>query len=115
MVIGSADFPESQILAEVNAGALNAAGMTATTKPNIGSRKVYFKAVQDGSVDVIPDYSGNLLLHVDKEATQISAEEITKALPEKLPDGLAVLEASKAENKDAMVVTQATAEKYHLQ
>ncbi|MGF9646829.1 ABC transporter substrate-binding protein [Pseudarthrobacter oxydans] len=114
LVIGSADFPESQIIAELYAGALTAAGVTATTKPNIGSREVYFKAVQDGSVDVVPDYTGNLLLHVDKEATEESAEDIAKALPEKLPDGLAVAEASKAENKDAMVVTKATAEKYQL-
>jgi osmoprotectant transport system substrate-binding protein len=114
LVIGSADFPESQIIAELYAGALSAAGVTATTKPNIGSREVYFKAVQDGSVDVVPDYTGNLLLHVDKEATEISAEEIAKALPDKLPDGLAVLDAAKAEDKDAMVVTKATAEKYQL-
>lgn len=114
LVVGSADFPESQILAEVYAGALNAAGITATTKPNIGSREVYIKAVQDGSVDVVPDYSGNLLLHVDKGAKEESAADITAALPEKLPEGLAVLEPSEAENKDAMVVTKATAEKYQL-
>ncbi|MDI3241330.1 ABC transporter substrate-binding protein [Arthrobacter sp. AL08] len=114
LVIGSADFPESQIVAEVYAGALNGAGVTASTKPNIGSREVYFKAVQDGSVDVIPDYSGNLLLHVSKDATEVSAGDIYKALSEKLPEGLAVLEASKAEDKDAMVVTKATAEKYQL-
>jgi osmoprotectant transport system substrate-binding protein len=114
LVIGSADFPESQIIAEVYAGALNAAGVTASTKPNIGSREVYFKAVQDGSVDVIPDYSGNLLLYVNKDAAEVSAEDIVKALPGKLPDGLAVLDASKAEDKDAMVVTKATAEKYQL-
>ncbi|NUP59103.1 MAG: glycine/betaine ABC transporter substrate-binding protein, partial [Pseudarthrobacter sp.] len=91
LVVGSADFPESQIIAELYAGALNANGITATTKPNIGSREVYFKAVQDGSVDVVPDYSGNLLLHVDKGATEVSAGDITKALPGKLPNGLAVL------------------------
>ncbi len=114
LVVGSADFPESQIIAEIYAGALNAAGVTASTKPNIGSREVYFKAVQDGSVDVVPDYSGNLLLHVDKEAKEVSADDISKALPGKLPNGLAVLDASKAENKDAMVVTKATAQKYQL-
>src|SRR6478735_2551797 len=75
LVIGSADFPESQILAEVYAGALNAAGVTASTKPNIGSREVYIKAVQDGSVDVVPDYSGDLLLYVNKDATKVSAEK----------------------------------------
>lgn len=114
LVVGSADFPESQIVAEIYAGALNAAGVTASTKPNIGSREVYFKAVQDGSVDVVPDYSGNLLLHVNKDATEVSAEDIAKALPGKLPEGLAVLDAAKAEDKDAMVVTKATAEKHQL-
>ena len=114
LVIGSADSTESQVLAEVYAGALNAAGITASTKPNIGSREVYLKAVQDGSVDVVPDYSGNLLLFVDKDATEVSADKIAKALPERLPQGLGILEPSKAEKKDAMVVTRATAAKYEL-
>lgn len=114
LVVGSADFPESQIIAELYAGALNAAGITATTKPNIGSREVYFKAVQDGSVDVVPDYTGNLLLYVNKDANEVSAADILSALPGKLPDGLAIADASKAEDKDAMVVTKATAEKYQL-
>ena len=114
LVVGSADFPESQIIAEIYAGALNAAGVTATTKPNIGSREIYFKAVQDGSIDLAPDYSGNLLSYLDANATQVSADDVYKALPGKLPQGLGVLDPAKAEDKDAMVVTQATAEKYNL-
>ncbi|MGF4042931.1 ABC transporter substrate-binding protein [Paenarthrobacter nitroguajacolicus] len=114
LVVGSADFPESQVIAEIYVGALNAAGLTATSKPNIGSREIYFKAVQDGSVDLVPDYSGNLLSYVDTEAAEVSAEDVYKALPGKLPEGLAVLEPAKAESKDAMVVTKATAEKYQL-
>ncbi|BCW11466.1 MULTISPECIES: ABC transporter substrate-binding protein [Paenarthrobacter] len=114
LVVGSADFPESQVIAEIYVGALNAAGLTATSKPNIGSREIYFKAVQDGSIDLVPDYSGNLLSFVDTEAAEVSADDVYKALPGKLPEGLGVLEASKAEDKDAMVVTKATAEKYQL-
>jgi osmoprotectant transport system substrate-binding protein len=114
LVVGSADFPESQIVAEIYAGALTAAGVTATTKPTIGSREIAFTAVRDGSVDLVPDYSGNLLSQVDPEASEVSADGIYKALPGKLPDGMGVLEASKAESKDALVVTKATAEKYQL-
>ena len=55
LVIGSADSTESQVLAEVYAGALNAAGITASTKPNIGSREVYVRAIQAGSVDVVTE------------------------------------------------------------
>ncbi|WP_159617541.1 ABC transporter substrate-binding protein [Arthrobacter zhaoguopingii] len=119
IVVGSADFPESQIIAEIYAGALKAEGIDAGTKLNIGSREIYMAAVEEGSVHVVPDYSGNLLLFADPEATAESAEEIVAALPEaldaRIPDAnLGVLEASEAENKDAMVVTKETAEKYGL-
>ncbi|BCT76956.1 putative amino acid ABC transporter, substrate binding protein [Sinomonas cyclohexanicum] len=114
LVIGSADFTESQIIAELYAGALNAAGVQASTKPNIGAREVYYKALQDGSIDVVPDYTGNLLLYVDPKATQVSASDIAGALPGKLPQGLGILDPAKAEDKDAMVVTKATAAKYSL-
>ncbi|NJC23054.1 osmoprotectant transport system substrate-binding protein [Arthrobacter pigmenti] len=119
LVIGSADFPESQIIAEIYAGALNGAGIEASTQLNIGSREIYYQALVDGSVDIIPDYSGNLLLFLDAEATAESAEDIMTALPDALaaetPDvNLGVLEAAEAENKDAMVVTAATAEEYGL-
>ncbi|CEA08796.1 Putative osmoprotectant uptake system substrate-binding protein OsmF precursor [Arthrobacter saudimassiliensis] len=120
LVVGSADFPESQVIAEIYAGALNSAGITATTRPNIGSREIYYRALEDGSVQILPEYSGNLLLFADPEATAESAGEIMDALPEALeqesPDAnIAVLEPAEAESKDAMVVTQATAEKYGLE
>jgi osmoprotectant transport system substrate-binding protein len=119
LVVGSADFPESQVLAEIYAGALAGAGIEAETRLNIGSREIYFSALQDGSIDIIPDYSGNLLLFADPAATEESAGDILDALPEALaeasPDmALGVLEAAEAENKDAMVVTAATAEKHGL-
>ncbi len=119
VVIGSADFPESQIIAEIYAGALSAAGVDATTRLNIGSREIYFQAVEDGSIDVIPDYSGNLLLFLDSAATAESAEDIFEALPDVLTErsadvNLGVLEPATAESKDALVVTAATAERYDL-
>ncbi|MDQ6754829.1 MAG: ABC transporter substrate-binding protein [Actinomycetota bacterium] len=114
VVVGSADFPESATIAEIYAGALNAAGVTASTKLNIGSREVYLKAVADGSVDIVPDYSGNLLGYVDKTNTVTDPAAILKALPGKLPSGLGVLDAASAQDKDAMVVTKATAQKYSL-
>lgn len=112
VVVGSANFPENAIIAEIYAGALNAAGVEATTKLNIGAREVYIKAIQDGSVDVVPDYSGNLLGFVDAANTVTDPADVLAALPAKLPDGLSVLEASNAEDKDALVVTAETAAKY---
>ncbi len=114
VTVGSANFPESEIVAELYAGALESAGVETETSLGIGAREAYVGAVQDGSVDVVPDYSGNLLLFVDPEATASSAEEIMDALPGALPEGLAVLEPAEAQNKDAMVVTPGTAEQYGL-
>lgn len=114
VTVGSADFPESQIIAELYAGVLRDAGVEADTEPGIGAREAYIGAVEDGSIDLVPDYSGNLLLYVDPESDAASAEEILDALPDALPDGLTVLDASEAENKDAMVVTRDTADEYSL-
>ncbi|MFI7741630.1 ABC transporter substrate-binding protein [Kocuria rhizosphaericola] len=110
VTVGSADLPENEILAHLYAGALESAGVGAETNLGIGSREAYVSAVQDGAVDVIPDYSGNLLLFADPEATASSAEEIMDALPE----GLTVLEPAEAQNKDTLVVTPETAERYGL-
>lgn len=115
VVVGSADFPESSTLAEIYAGALNGAGIPAETKLGIGSREVYLPALEDGSIDLIPEYSGALLVGVDPETDLVDASDIVEALPDALPEGLVILEPSDAENKDAMVVTAATAEKYQLE
>ncbi|MCY0903415.1 ABC transporter substrate-binding protein [Arthrobacter sp. H14-L1] len=114
VIVGSADFPENATIAEIYAGALNAAGVTATTKLNIGSREIYYPALKDGSIDIIPDYSGNLLVKVDPSNTATDAASIVKALKSKLDPGLSVLDPAKAEDKDAMVVTKVTAQKYNL-
>ena len=111
ITVGSANFAESQILGEIYARALNANGVKAVTKPNIGSREVYVRSLQDGSIDLIPDYSGNLLQYFNPKATEASAEAVSKALEEKTPKGLKVLDESSAEDADVLVTTAETARK----
>lgn len=105
ITVGSAGFPESEILAEIYGQALEAKGLTVKQKPSIGEREVYFKALKDGSIDLIPDYTGNLLSYLDPETTATSAEDVEAALGDALPSDLKVLAASKAENKDSYNVT----------
>ena len=50
--VGSADFPESQLLAKIYAMALTAKGFKVDTKMNIGSREVYMPALLDGGIIV---------------------------------------------------------------
>lgn len=112
--VGSANFQENVILANIYAKALQAQGATVTTQLNIGSRETYMPGLQDGSIDLIPEYSGVLLQYFDPKATAVSSEDVFGALPSVLPDTLKVLDQSEAEDKDAIVVTKETADKYHL-
>ena len=114
VVVGAADFSESQVLAEIYAGALAAKGIKATTRPNIGSREVYLKAVEDGSVDMVPEYTGSLLSYLDKAATAKGSDEVYAALKGALPAGVTVLAKSSAEDKNSIVVTKETAAAWSL-
>ena len=115
IVVSSANFTESEIIGNLYAQALEGAGLEVETSFNIGSREAYVPALSDGSIDVIPDYTGNLLLFLDPEADASSEDAITAALPDALAEeGLVSLEASEAENKDSLVVTQETAEEWDL-
>ncbi len=110
ITIGSAAFPENEIIAEIYAQALEAEGVKVEKKLNIGAREAYIPALENGEVDLLPEYSGNLLLYVDKDATATAPDEVIEALDDALPEGLEVLEASKAEDKDSLNVTSELAE-----
>lgn len=114
IVIGSANFQENVVLADIYAEALKAKGVKVSTKLNIGSRETYIPALKDGSIDLIPEYSGVLLQYFDKTATAVSSADVLSALQKAVPAPLTVLDQSQAEDKDAIVVTKATADKYHL-
>ena len=114
IVVGAADFSESQVLAEIYAQALTAKGIKATTRPNIGSREVYLKAVEDKSVDIVPEYTGSLLSYLKKDATAKGSDEVYAALQAALPATLTVLAKSAAEDKNSIVVTKETAAKWSL-
>lgn len=114
IAIGSGNFTESQLLAEVYALALRDAGVQVENPVAIGSREAYFPALQDGSVDLIPDYSGALLTYLDEEATAVEPDDVYRDLQAALPPGLVLGERSEAENKDAVVVTRETAQRWNL-
>lgn len=114
IVVGSANFQENVVLADIYAEALKAKGVKVTTKLNIGSRETYIPALKDGSIDLIPEYSGVLLQYFDKKATAVSSDEVFAALQKATTAPLTVLTQSPAEDKDAIVVTKDTASKYSL-
>jgi osmoprotectant transport system substrate-binding protein len=114
VVIGSANFPESQLLAEIYAQVLEAKNVKVERKFDLGSREKYFEGLQDGSIDLIPEYTGVLLQCLDKSAEETESEAVYTALQETLPEKLIVLDKAAAEDKDAVVVTKETAQKWNL-
>jgi osmoprotectant transport system substrate-binding protein len=114
LTVGSADFPESTLLAEIYAGALEAKGVTVSKRLNIGSREAYIPALQDGSIDLIPEYTGVLAQYFNKDAKATDPDGVYAELKESLPDTLKVLEKSEAQDKDAIVVTKETADRLGL-
>lgn len=114
ITVGGANFPESEALAEVYAQALEAADIPVDTQLDIGSREIYYDQLASGEITVMPEYIGNLLLHVDPEADTGSAEDIRGALEEVLPEELEILDSSQADNNNEIVVTAETAEDLDL-
>ena len=114
ITIGSAAFPENVLLADIYAGAMSAKGVKVSQKLQIGERPVYIKALQDGSIDMVPEYSGSILSYFDKSATATAPDAVYAALQQKLPTTLAVLNFAQAQDNDTIVVTQDTAKKYNL-
>jgi osmoprotectant transport system substrate-binding protein len=114
VIVGSADFTESQLIASIYSQALQAAGVKVKEQFNIGSREVYIAALKDGSIDLIPEYTGALLKYLDEKSTASASEAVTAELKTKVPEGLSILTPSPAEDKDTVTVTRATADEYKL-
>jgi osmoprotectant transport system substrate-binding protein len=79
IVVGSANFTESEVLANIYAQVFKGNGYDVSTKLKIGSREIYLPTVQSGEVSFIPDYAGTLLAFVDKNATPSTDPDTTHA------------------------------------
>lgn len=111
IVIGSSDVGESLLLAQIYAGALrNAGARNVTVRPPVGGREVVVKALQDRSLSVVPEYSGNLLRHFDPGTEATTSAEVYAGLRRQLPDRFRVLDQAPAQDTDVLVIRQALAD-----
>ncbi len=115
ITVGSANFPEAVLLGEIYAQALEAQDVEVERNLNIGAREIYIRAIEDGSVSLLPEYTGNLLLYYDKTSRETDPDKVYESLQAELPEELTVLEMSEAVDQDELVVTQETAGKYDLE
>ena len=117
LTVGAVAFAENQIVAEMYAQVLEQAGWTIKRQLDLGSREILEPALEAGEVDVAPEYLGSLLLFLDPDAAasgdpQNNVDLLTPLLEEK---GLTLLEPSEANDTNAFVVTQETADQYGLE
>ncbi|MCU1478892.1 MAG: glycine/betaine transporter, partial [Subtercola sp.] len=114
IVIGSQAYYSNEIIAEIYAQALEANGQTVTRQFNIGQRDAYMPSVENGTVTLFPEYTGNLLQYLDPKATATTSDDVYAALQKAVPADLEVLNQAPAADQDAYVVTKALADQYGL-
>jgi osmoprotectant transport system substrate-binding protein len=114
VTVGSANFPENEILGYLYADALQDNGIKVAVKPGIGARDTYIAALKDNSIDVVPEYTGNLLQYFDSKATAQSPDEVYSALVKAVPSGLTVLDKSAAQDADSFNVTKDFSDTHHV-
>ena len=116
VTVGSDSFAEAQIVAEMYALVLENAGYTVDRQTDLESREVRLPAMEDGEIDIAPEYLATLLSVLDPNATPTAdpaevAAELEPLLSEK---GLETLEPSDVVDTNAFVVTQETADEFSL-
>lgn len=118
ITVGSFDFPESVLLAEIYGEALAAAKFPVRILPDLGSREVVDPALMDGLVQLVPEYAGSALqfFSLGRRSATSNAGAANRALAALVADhGLVAARPAPAQDANAIVVTAATAARYGLQ
>jgi glycine betaine/choline ABC-type transport system substrate-binding protein len=109
VTVGSGNFPESALLAEIYAEALEGKGITVERTFSIGNRKQYLASVQQGDTTIVPEYLGQLLSAIDPASDTNGTQAIAGELKQKLGPELEILEPAAAQDQDTITVTRSVA------
>jgi osmoprotectant transport system substrate-binding protein len=115
VTIGSAGFPESQLMAEIYAQALEAAGFTVERNLGIGTREQTWPALTSGQIDMMPEYIGSLTTFLEGEPSGDPDETYAAMLELTEPEGVTALDYTPAQDQNAFVVRSETAEELGLE
>ena len=116
IVLGTKNFSEEYILGQLYKQALEARGYHVSYKENIGSTEIITTALTSGKINAYPEYTGEIVQDVFHQATVPSSAKATFLLARKLESakGYALFNRTPFSDTNAVVVTKATAAKYHL-
>src|SRR5215472_10753576 len=114
--VGSKNFTEQFVVAEIYAQALEAAGIKVERKVNLGGTLIAHKALEEKQIDLYPEYTGTMLLAVLKGEPMADRKAVyDKVKAEYAAKGLVVLNEAPLNNTYNMVVRPETAAQYKLE
>jgi len=114
--VGSKNFTEQFVVAEIYAQALEAAGIKVERKINLGGTLIAHKALEEKQIDLYPEYTGTMLLAVLKAEPMTDRKAVyDKVKAEYAKMGLVVLNEAPLNNTYNMVVRPETAAQYKLE
>ncbi len=116
VVIASFGFSESITVAEIYSQAVEAAGIPVERALDLGSREVVEPALEQGKIDLVPEYLGTALTFLEPAAGVAgdTASTLERARPAFASRGSVLLTPAPAQNQNGIVVTRATADRLRL-
>jgi osmoprotectant transport system substrate-binding protein len=117
ITVGSFDFPESVLLAEIYGQALAAGGFPVRVLADLGPRELVEPALMNGLLQVVPEYAGSALefISLGHRSPTADVQATNRVLASSLAGrGLLAARPAAAQNANAIVVTAATAARYGL-
>ena len=118
VVVGSDNFAESVLLADIYGQALSAKGYKVSYKLNIASREVTYGLLRSGAITLKPEYNGALLAYLDSLAKtnspQTSTEQVDTQIGKELDPTLQILQPATAQDNDTLTLSKNAATKYNM-
>ncbi|HVS85484.1 MAG TPA: ABC transporter substrate-binding protein [Gaiellaceae bacterium] len=115
IVVGNKNFTEEYILGQLYGQALAAKGYKVKYSGSLGSSELADTALTSGKIDLLPEYTGVIVLDIAKEKSPKSAMATFEAAKKfEAKRGFAVLNPTPFYDADTVAVLKATAAKYHL-
>jgi osmoprotectant transport system substrate-binding protein len=110
VVVGAADFTESQVLATLYADVLTAAGFQASVQ-TAGNRELYLPALERGEIQVFPEYLATVTEFIEgDDSTEVASGDVDATVEALTPlaesVGLVFGEPAEAADQNAFAVTQ---------
>jgi osmoprotectant transport system substrate-binding protein len=100
VTVGSFDFPESVLLAELYSQALERSGLRVRRSFQLGPRELVAPALAQGLIEVVPEYLGTM-----RQFLAVASAT----------DAVELLSPAPAQDSNAIVVTRETARRFHLE